>query len=84
MAEHSVHHEAADLYRLRSGARLHRHRKRMGLTTYALAEKAGLGRSMLIRYEAGVEPPAERKAMLAHALDVSPDDIWHWHEDDSR
>lgn len=81
MAIHSEFHEAADLYKARSGARLRRHRERLGLSCRALAAKSGLNYSIILRYEGGIEPPPERRALLAHCLDVTPDDIWHFHED---
>jgi transcriptional regulator with XRE-family HTH domain len=74
--------DMADLYRLRSGVRLRRARDRAGLSARALAERTGLANhSIILRYEGGIEPPPERRILLADALGVSPDDIWHWHED---
>ena len=82
MAEHLWWHEEADLYRVRSGVRLRRARERVGLSTRELAEQSGLvNHSIITRYEGGIEPPPERRLLLAEALGVSPDDIWHWRED---
>jgi transcriptional regulator with XRE-family HTH domain len=79
-----AHEQAADLYRLASGERLRRRRRKMRLSVRALGELVGLGRSILTRYEAGMEPSPERKVLLADALGVSPDDIWHFREDEER
>jgi transcriptional regulator with XRE-family HTH domain len=85
MAEHLWWHEEADLYRVRSGVRLRRHRERLGLSCRQLAEATGLNNhSIITRYEGGVEPPPERRVLLADALGVTPDDIWHFHDDHER
>jgi transcriptional regulator with XRE-family HTH domain len=80
VAEHTPFHEQADLYKVRSGARLRRARERAGLSGHALARLTGLNPSIIMRYEGGIEPPPDRRCLLAHHLGVAPDDIWHFHE----
>jgi len=55
------------------GQELRRQRLERGLTTRALAESAGVGRSSITRYESGrASPQAATIARLARALSVEP------------
>lgn len=70
--------DEADDYRLRCSARLLQARQRSGLSTYELARRARIpDASIITRYETeGVLPTPRRMLALAHALDVTPDEVW--------
>ena len=58
------------------GSRIRQARDRAGLTQEQLAERIGVSRTAIARYESGeIEPKLHNLAAIAEALDVSCDEL---------
>ena len=66
-----------------TGERIKQRRKEMGLTADVLAEKLGVSRSTIFRYEKGDidKIPAESLSIIAAALNTTPAYLMGWKDD---
>lgn len=69
-----------------TGERIKQRRKEMGLTADTLAEKLGVSRSTIFRYERGDidKIPAESLSVIADALNTTPAYLMGWKENDEH
>lgn len=69
-----------------TGERIKQRRKEMGLTADTLAEKLGVSRSTIFRYERGDidKIPAESLSVIADVLNTTPAYLMGWKENDEQ
>lgn len=75
----------SEMYKLRSIERVKERRIALGLSYQRLADKTGMSKSTLQRYEAGTikNLPADKLGVLAAALETTPAYLMGWDESDN-
>lgn len=68
---------------MKIGERIRERRQSLGLTLEDVANKSGVSRQTIQRYESGVisNIPSDRIEMIAHALSVSPSYLMGWDDE---
>ena len=68
---------------MKIGERIRERRQSLGLTLEDVANKSGVSRQTIQRYESGVisNIPSDRIEMIAHALSVSPPYLMGWDDE---
>lgn len=76
----------SEMYKLRSIERVKERRIALGLSYQRLADKTGMSKSTLQRYEAGTikNLPADKLGVLAAALETTPAYLMGWDESDNK